>query len=135
MRELTPKNCLGRPRRSRGFTLIESVFALAVTAVALVWLVSASRYAAEATAVASNRTRAATLAAGLAARMQSRSGWPGNSEGVFEGAPGIHWRLDVTGVSSGTGPARCREVRLSVSYPGMGRAEEHLEFCFLVAGD
>jgi len=120
---------------NRGFSLIESVFALAVTATALVWLVSASRYAVEATAVSSARTKAATLAASLAEEMQRGSIRAATGAGAFEGAPAFHWKADVAGLPTSTTPARCRQVTLSVYYPGASNAEERLEVRFLVAGD
>jgi Tfp pilus assembly protein PilV len=120
-------------RRADGFTLLEAVFALAVTAVALLWLVSAGRYAVEASEVAAGRTRAATLASSLAAEMQAGLMSPDEREGTFDDAPGYTWEAKVSQGSDGEVGSCCRKVVLRVSFAGMGHAEEDVELEFLVA--
>lgn len=123
-----------RRRRRGAFTLIEAVFALAVVAVAVAWLVSASQYAADASAAASNRTRAVTLGAGLAERMQLEglAGWA--LQGAFAEAPGFRWEAEVRDSAADDAAINCREVVLSVLYPGAGYEEGRVELRFLVAG-
>ena len=130
-----PPGSSGHAMSNRGFSLIESVFALAVTDTALVWLVSASRYAVEATAVSSARTRAVTLAASLAEEMQRGVLRASSGEGAFEGMPAFRWKADVASVQANAAPVRCRDVTLSVFYLGVGGAEESIELRFLVAGN
>jgi len=122
-------------RRGRAaFTLIEAVFALAVVAMAVAWLVSASQHAADASAAATNRTRAVTLGAGLADRMQHQGLAGGARKGVFPEAPGFRWEAEVRDGAADDPAIRCSEVVLSVLYPGAGYEEGRVELRFLVAG-
>jgi len=135
MRSRTSTGCSARGPGSEGFTLIEAVFALAVTALALVFLVSAGQYAADATAASANRTKAVTLGAGLAERMQLGGVGSGGSIGAFEGAPAFRWELRTAGLPRALEAIMCRKATLSVFYPSLGGREEHIELHFLIPSE
>jgi hypothetical protein len=117
-----------------GLTLVEAVFALAVVAVGVVWLVSASRHAAERALSAANRTKAVTLGAGLAETMQMGFVTPGQAEGMFEGAPGFRWEARYEAPQGELSLTRCRDVMLVVFYPATTHDEERIELRFLAPG-
>ena len=117
----------------RAFTLVEAIVALAVTAMALAWLVSACFFATESETVAARRTQAATLGSELAMRIQ-REGSKEGREGAFATAPSIRWELSTTPLSDEEGIA-CRQATLKVTYPDVGHDTGSLEFTFLVPKD
>jgi general secretion pathway protein I len=107
-----------RPRRARGFTLIEILVALAIVAVALAAGMRAVAQSADGATALKQRTLALWVAQNRLATVQLASPWP--SPGIREGeatqaGTRFAWREDV----SGTPNPAFRKVEIVVADPAV----------------